>query len=122
MRIKEYNYETLLKLKNPLTNYNVVLDFILNVTQQNHNGTVIQTFIIDSLDTYAMHDIITNEIEFITLSDCKLYYRTGEFTVPYIANKYKFELLKNYFMNYKLKGHLDKKLVVKKENKKPFKI
>ena len=123
MRIKEYNWETVSKLKNPIANYQEVMKFIHSgIFKFNSKGEHVETYKIEELSLFIMIDYVVEEVEFIDMSNADLIYRVGNFYMAYIPNKDKFEKLKQFYLKYKLNEHLTKTFNENKPKTKVFKI
>lgn len=123
MRIKEYNWETVSKLKNPISNYQEVMRFIKSgVFKLNSKGEHIETFKVDELSLFILIDYVVEQVEFIDIANADLIYRVGKHYMAYIAHKNKYETLKQFYLKTKLKEHLEKSFKEEKPKTKVFKI
>ena len=123
MRIKEYNWETVSKLKNPLANYEEVMKFVHSgIFKFNSKCEHIETFKVDELSIFIVVDYVVEQVEFIDMCNADLIYRVGRHYMAYVAHKTKYESLKQFYLKTKLNEHLEKTLTKEKPKSKVFKI
>ncbi len=122
MRIKQYDYDTAVKLKNPLRNYDAVLDFVLNYFEK----TTVNNFLFDSEeigvkqyicgDIYCFHEEDEDCISFFTsqsAGNINCFYFLSQTTINKpkdIESQDAFEDLKRLFLMFKLQEKLDTEL------------
>jgi len=122
MRIKKYDYDTAVKLKNPLRNYEAVLDFVLNyfdeATKENNlfdsNSIGVSQYICG--DVYCFHEEDEGCLSFFTSNggdNINCFYFLSETNINKPEDKESqssFEDLKRLFLMFKLQEKLDTEL------------
>lgn len=123
MRIKNYDYDTVSKLNNPLIDFNTVLKFVEDCFEVLDKDNFLIEYKLNNIFCY--HDKDENCLSFFIETDdnIKVFYEVYNYNIEPIIIKFNnrylcFEELKELFLNYKLKEKLDKELKENKVNKK----
>jgi len=126
MRIKDYNYDNIKNLKNPMGNYDVVVDFIKETfdVYKEYEG-MLSYYQTKEKSVFCLIDSIKNVISFCNNNDKMLdddFYVLPKNNQPYVRNQEDFNELKHLFLKYKLEEKLQKELVVNTPKRKVNKI
>ncbi len=127
MRIKDYSYDKIKNLKNPMGNYQTVVDF---VTKNFEEYKVCEGLLVylsnEEIDFSCCIEQNIQKITFYKNGDAiflgRDVYVVGNHDVPKIRDKELFEELKSFFLKFKLNEKLNKELLTNQTKRKTFKI
>lgn len=126
MRVKDYDYDTVVKFKNPLRDFNVVLDFVeknfelINEIEFipgcktiHYEHAQSKIVVLYDLEEEDLSFFIYDDEKFIDLGET--FYILGYNKMPYIREESSFEHLKSFFLNHKLNEKLSRELKEKQQ-------
>ncbi len=126
MRIKNYDYDTIKNLKNPMGDYETVKDFVVkNFTfyheVKDDNGFDLM-FYMNEKGIICCVDDNKSMLNFWLKDDYKDIYIIEEFCVPKIKNEDYFNEIRSDFLRFKLKESLQNNLKINEVKPKRLKI